>query len=226
MKAIKSHGYSLGVSPGTLAPEEIPALLGKANPTIIEVGANCGQTTQEMLRVMPGATIYAFEPDPRAIAKFHRTLTHQNVHLFECAVGSLNGSTTFYQSSGGEDLAGCEEGWDLSGSIRKPCTHLRVWPWVKFEKQIEVPVTTLDTWANRYGIHGADFLWADVQGAEGDLINGARSLLGSTAYFYTEYSNDEWYEGQISLAELIQQLPGFELIRRYPMDALFRNKGV
>lgn len=42
--------------------------VGKDDPIIVEVGANCGQTTLDMLEAMPRATIYAFEPDPRVIA--------------------------------------------------------------------------------------------------------------------------------------------------------------
>jgi hypothetical protein len=69
-----------------------------------------------------------------------------------------------------------------------------------------------------------DFIWADVQGAESDLIEGAPRILAATRYFYTEYSNNEWYEGQITLPGLVQKLPDFELVRRYPMDVLFRSR--
>jgi hypothetical protein len=69
-----------------------------------------------------------------------------------------------------------------------------------------------------------DFIWADVQGAESDLIEGASRLLASTRYFYTEYSNSEWYEGQVTLPGLVQMLPDFDLLRRYQMDVLFRNR--
>jgi hypothetical protein len=94
---------------------------------------------------------------------------------------------------------------------------------VKFERQIEVPITRLDDWAARQGIGRIDLIWADVQGAESDLIEGASRTLADTRYFYTEYSNSEWYEGQADLRRLTQMLPDFELVRRYPMDALFRR---
>ena len=196
----------------------------KDDPVILEVGANRGQTTVEFLRVMPRATIYAFEPDPRAIAKFRRDVAHPNVRLFECAIGSSVGTIAFHQSSGAEDQSDYREGWDQSGSIRKPHSHLQVWPDVRFDRQIVVPITTLDAWAEQHGVTQVDFIWADVQGAESDLIEGADRLLRSTRYLYTEYSNDEWYEGQITLSGLVKKLHDFELIKRYPWDALFRNK--
>jgi 2-O-methyltransferase len=212
------------ITPGALTAPEIRQRVGKDDPVIIEVGANRGQTTAELLRVMPQVTIYAFEPDPRAIAKFRNAITSKNVHLHECAIGSVNGTISFHQSSGVEHLAEYSEGWDQSGSIRRPNTHLKIWPTVKFEKEITVPIMTLDAWSEQHRVGSVDFIWADVQGAEGDLVEGAARLLRSTRYLYTEYSNDEWYEGQITLDDLLGMLPDFELVRRYPMDALFENK--
>ncbi|MBK6652055.1 MAG: FkbM family methyltransferase [Betaproteobacteria bacterium] len=212
------------ITPGALTAREIRMLVKRDDPLILEVGANCGQTTIELLKSMPDAIIHAFEPDPRAIAKFRHSLgASSKVRLHEHAIGAINGTVTFHQSSGGENMPDYHQGWDQSGSIRKPRTHLEVWPWVKFEKQIEVAIRTLDTWADQHQIANVDFIWADVQGAESDLIDGATKLLSSARYLYTEYSNDLWYEGQITLAELARKLTGFELIRRYEMDALFKN---
>jgi 2-O-methyltransferase len=212
------------ITPGALSAADIRQCVGRDDPIIVEVGANCGQTTVEMLKAMPRATIYAFEPDPRAIAKFRAAITHPSVHLYECAIGAVNGTISFHQSSGAEDLPDYSKGWDQSGSIRRPNSHLKVWPWVKFEKQITVPIMTLDTWSELHQVAKADFIWADVQGAESDLVEGAARFLRSSRYFYTEYSNDEWYEGQITLAGLLEKLPDFNLVRRYAMDALFQNR--
>jgi len=43
-------------------------LIGKESPVILEIGANCGQSTVTFMEQMPSATVYCFEPDPRAIA--------------------------------------------------------------------------------------------------------------------------------------------------------------
>jgi FkbM family methyltransferase len=209
---------------GVLSAAEIRKLVGKDDPVIIEVGANSGQTTAQLLQAMPGAVIHAFEPDPRAIAKFRSAISNPQVHLYECAVGAANGAVTFHQSTGAEDLPGYTQGWDQSGSIRRPHTHLQVFPWVKFENQIEVQSMTLDSWSEQHQVTAADFIWADVQGAEGDMIAGAARFLQSVRYLYTEYSNDEWYEGQVTLAALANRLPNFDVLKRYRMDALFKNK--
>ena len=79
---------------------------------------------------------------------------------------------------------------------------------------------TLDHWSKQHQVTEADFIWADVQGAESDLVEGGVRFLRSARYLYSEYSNDEVYEGQVTLAGLLQKLPDFALIMRYPEDAL------
>jgi len=194
-------------------------LIGKHSPVILEIGANCGQSTVTFIEQMPNATIYCFEPDPRAIAKFKRLIQYPNVHLIEAAVGADSGFVMFNQSSGAEHIDPL--GWDHSGSIRQPKTHLNVWPWVKFDLQITVPLIRLDDWAAENHVKEVDFIWADVQGAESDLLIGAQQVLSRARFFYTEFSDEEWYEGQINFATLCDFLPDFSLIHKFPHDALF-----
>ena len=210
---------SVFVESGGLTASEIRFLVGKDNPTIVEIGANIGQTTAEMLKAMPNARIYCFEPDPRAIAKFKENVTNRNVTLIECAVGNESGTVVFHQSSG----EGEHKDWDQSGSIRKPKTHTQVWPQVKFKNTIEVPIIRLDDWAKSENLLEIDFVWADVQGAEIDLIKGGLDTLNKAKFFYTEYSNAEWYEGQIPLAKLYELLEKYSILRLFQMDVLFEN---
>lgn len=209
-----SFGQSLSV-------QEVGHLVGQHSDTslVLEVGANSGQTTAEFIRHMPHSRIICFEPDPRAIHKFKSHIHSPQVQLEEIAIGADNGTVLFHQSSGAEHID--PQGWDHSGSIRKPKTHLDVWPWVKFERQIAVPMMRLDDWATQHHIGAVDFIWADVQGAESDLLVGAQQVLARTRFFYTEFSDDEWYEGQINFATLSACLPGFSLLHKYANDALF-----
>jgi 2-O-methyltransferase len=209
---------------GTIKVSELKNLIGKSNPTILEIGANIGQTTEEFLLEMPNSNIFCFEPDPRAIQKFRSRISNPNVTLFECAVGDQNGFVSFNQSSGGEEW----KDWDQSGSIRKPKLHLETWPRVKFESQIQVPIVRLNDWALDKNILTVDLVWADVQGAESDLISGGSSVIRNTRFLFTEYGALEWYEGQISLDGICEALfdLGLVLCRRFVMDALFVNKNL
>jgi FkbM family methyltransferase len=141
--------------------------------------------------------------------------------LHELAIGAVDGKVSFNQSSGLENLD--PEGWDHSGSIKAPVNHLEMFPWVKFEKTIEVKINKLDTWADVYDINDVDLIWADVQGAEEDLILGAEKILRRTRFIYTEYYDNECYQNQITLAQMNDMLGHFLILRKYENDALFQN---
>jgi FkbM family methyltransferase len=217
------------VTPGEMSTRYIKALLHTDAPVILDIGANDGSTTLSFLKEFPNAKIYAFEPDPRAAAKFKAQIKDQRVQLFEIAIGSSDGQAEFHVSSGVPPEAPASEypqGWDQSGSLHAPKTHAQVWPWCKFESKITIPIRRLDTWAQEHLNNEIDFIWADVQGAEGDLIAGGTATLAKTRYFYTEYSNDEWYEGQPTLLQLSRNLNNFVIVHRFQMDVLFRNRAL
>jgi FkbM family methyltransferase len=200
-------------------------LVGIDARVVLEIGANDGSSTHMLLNAFPQAKIYAFEPDPRAVAKFKARGPHPRVRLFEMAIGARDGTADFHVSSGlpPDGVAYYSQGWDQSGSLRRPNTTKFFWPWLKFENIIRVPVKRLDTWASEHGVGKVDFVWADTQGAEADLIVGGEQTLAVTRYLYTEYSNHEWYKGQPKLQQLLDMLPSFAIHTRYAMDVLLQN---
>ncbi len=201
----------------------LSAMIGRSDPVILEIGANNGDHSARFLELFPKSQLYCFEPDDRAIAEWKAKMGQTHAVLIEAAVGAGNGRTPFYASSRRESPEGVRE-WNKSGSIREPTGHLEHHPFVFFdEKTASVRLTTLDAWTAQNAIGDIDFIWADVQGAEGDLIEGARETLARTRFFYTEYDNRELYKGQLTLAEIEQLLSDFRLLTRYRKDALFVN---
>ncbi len=208
---------------------DLKTLLGKSDPTILEAGCNDGTDTRVFLELFPDARIYCFEPDERARERFYAP----GAMLYPCAVGGHDGITKFYQSSGlpmplppaefAEIKARLPKGWDYSGSIRSPKNHKNHHPWCKFCAPIEVPIITLDTWAKFALVEQVDFIWADVQGAEVDMIRGAKRVLANTRFLYTEYSNHELYEGQITLSQILEALPNWTIEQKWREDVLLRN---
>jgi len=181
------------VTESTITKEFIYQLVSIPSPTILEIGCNDGSNTLWFLEIFDSPKIFCFEPDTRAASRFKHNLGNRpEVSFYEYAIGNKNGEETFYMSSGQESEI-MPEGWDCSGSIRKPKNHKIVHPWCKFEKTIIVKTKTLDTWCREKAINRIDFIWMDVQGAEIDVIQGGRNALRSTRYLYTEYSNEEFY---------------------------------
>ena len=205
----------------------IRSVVGCDNPTVLDIGCNDGTTTLWLLELFDNPTIYSFEPDPRAIARFKANVPDDpSIVLFEMALSDREGVIDFYQSAGHPDERYAEtmpDGWDLSGSIRRPHRHLAATPWMKFDHKITVATSTLDAVCRDNGIGPIDLIWIDVQGAELDVLGSATQALRTTRYLYAEYSNRELYKGQPNLRDLVNFLKDFTLVVRYPGDALFRN---
>ncbi len=205
------------------------AILANSNPVILDIGSNDGGTAQAFITAMPDAKIFAFEPDPRAIARFkvrkeYNSKMRSQVELFEGVLSDSIGEVDFYQSDGkNPGLEWYASGWDLSGSIRKPLRHCEVVPTIIFERKIKVTSITLDEWCQGKGLGLIDLAWIDVQGAESNVIRGALNTLSRIRYIYIEYSNIEMYDGQLNLDNLLKILPTFEVIQVYPNDVLLKN---
>jgi len=179
--------------------------------TFLELGAHRGDDTAWMSK-LPGVTIHAFEPDPRNNPKMRH-----NVTLHRAAVSDRDGRGLLTLSK-----EGWGQEWTHSSSIKRPKNHLQRFP-VTFGEAVEVKLLTLDTFCRERGLGVIDFIWADIQGAEGEMIRGARQSLARTRYLYTEYSDEELYEGQATLREILEMLPGFRVLELWPDDVLLEN---
>ncbi|MDH4129336.1 MAG: FkbM family methyltransferase [Spirochaetota bacterium] len=200
-------------------------LVNKKNPIILEIGCNDGTHTNWIFNIFDQPKIYCFEPDPRAIKRFNDVVKNKtDIKLYQLALSNKNGEIDFYKSSGNNDGLTFQDGWDLSGSIRKPKYHLVLCPTVTFDNTIKVKSKTLDSWYEENEIEIIDFIWMDVQGAEIDIFSGGQHAISKTRYIYTEYSNIEMYEGQKNLKYIVNYLKEFEIVERYQSDVLLKNK--
>lgn len=210
----------------------IKNLLNKNNPIIIEIGANDGSTTREFLRHFPACRLYLFEPDKRCIDKIYKSdlykyIDNGQIVFSSFAIGKDCDKREWYKSSGNPGGNWIHYGdWDKSGSIMKPKNHIKQHEWCKFDNTETVIVVNLDT-----VFHGfkevIDFVWADVQGAEGEMIEGGiDTFKKNVKYLFTEYSNNEMYEGQVNLEKIIKKLECFEIIKQEPDNVLLKNMGL
>jgi FkbM family methyltransferase len=152
-----------------------------------------------------------------------QTINYEKHHLFEGVISDIDGSIVFNRSrtDNPNDLS-------YSGSIKRPKEHLDEWPFIKFDQELTVESITLDTFCKNNNIEFIDFIWADVQGAEGELILGGKEMFkNKVKYFYTEYSNKEYYYGQLNLNKLSEILGSdWEVVIDFGTDVLFKNKNL
>jgi len=118
--------------------------------------------------------------------------------------------------SGGTTPDAHKTDWDLSSSLLAPKLHLKRHPWVRFERDLEVPSVRLDTWAET-SIPGrtVDFIWMDVQGAEHLVIAGGAKTFSHSRFCYFEYSDEELYTHQLTLRGVMRSLPKWQLLATF-----------
>lgn len=202
-------------------------------PVIFEFGTCDGQHTNVMCSILKqlrkNFSYHAFEADHRIIPSFkYINNNHLNeIKLVHGAIGNSDGVVKIHLSGGEEKREGhFKQAFYGSSSIRKPKKTLEFWPDMTFE-EAEVTCYKFDTYYDTVNPGVIDFIWADIQGAEGDLIDGGQKALSKTRYLYTEYSNDELYEGEIGLKEILSKLPGtWSVVEDYGSDILLKNESL
>lgn len=204
-----------------------PQMLGGA-PWILDVGSNDGGDSLRWLLQFPQSRVISFEPDRRA---YQRLLNrHANSgpsvssrwYCLNCAVSNYSGETVLYESDGvNPDYKWYDTGWDLSSSIQKPKDHLDD-RWIEFKPSYSVPVCSLQDMSTIQKLPKIQLLWIDAQGADKNVLLGAKELWNKIDFVVCEISDKELYEGMASGDQMINLLkPVFEPIFRSATDMVF-----
>ena len=140
------------------------------NPVIIEAGACDGADSVIMANFWPQGTIYAFEPVPESYQTIlNRIKNKSNIFAIEYALGDKNGTADFYTSA--LTWSPEEKNFLDASSLLPPTDKMKsCFPQLIFNKKIQVPVITLDTWCEQNNVDRIDMLWLDMQGYELNMI--------------------------------------------------------
>jgi len=204
------------------------------NPVLFEFGMCDGYHSNIILEILSNSgkpfIYHGFEP-VKELYENIRLKYNPNlgkVYYWNKAIADKVGFMEFFKSGGYRIENGqVKDHYYGSSSIRKPKLVTQAWKDMTF-KTITVETTTFDAHVNHFGLKDKliDFVWADIQGAEVDLINGGKETFQSVRYFYTEYANSEYYEGEIGLYEICKMLPDFKIVEDYGGDVLLKNKKI
>jgi len=184
--------------------------------TVFELGCCDGSDTVNITEILEKGCYkyYAFEPNERQVEHISHCVKGRDVTVVPKAIGAVDGVADFYIA--------CEQYYG-SSSLRKPTPQqLEDFPEISYSMG-KVEVVTLDTFCRENNIDHIDFIWADIQGCEGDLIAGGKEMLSKTDYLYTEYNNGPMYEGCLNLQGILDLLPGWTIAEDYGGDALLKN---
>lgn len=126
--------------------------------TVLDVGANIGQSTESFLRTFPNAQIHAFEPVEANLAALRaRFGQHPRVHIHPHALGARRGEIEMglARHAGGHSVLLAADATD----------------------KVSVPLETLDQVCRDNSLERIDLLKPDVEGFELSVLQGGAELL-------------------------------------------------
>jgi FkbM family methyltransferase len=161
--------YSRFVRPGGLA---------------FDIGSHVGDRIGAFRRC--GARVVALEPQPDCARVIHQIYADDTeVRLFEAACGPRTGALTLLVNSANPTVTTASRDFVVAAD------GAGGWEGQVWDRQIEVPVTTLDTLIAEHG--KPDFVKIDVEGFEADVLAGLTQALPALSFEFTTIQRDVAY---------------------------------
>jgi FkbM family methyltransferase len=179
---------------------------------IIDVGANVGQFSVAANNLMPQATIYPIEPDPKTAELLRKNVSPRvAANIIVSAVGERVGTVSFQVNSDSQVSSVLPLGEDRKKSF----------PVSTVQESIIVPISTLDVLFEGKSLAQPALLKIDVQGYEDKVIEGARGMLKSLRWVLMEVSFAKLYDGEKDFTFIMTLMGdnGFKFVR--PMNFHF-----
>ncbi len=196
--------------------------------TLVDVGADDGQFSSSIDRLCGVRKGVLIEPQPLHAAHLRAVKNTGRFEVLEYVVGASRGVSKLEINqfdATSSTLAAKRESLELSGID------------VGLREVVECQADTLDSLLRGRMDEPVDLLKIDVQGAELQVLAGAKQCLASTSFVWIEVSFKPLYEGSCLFHEVYEHMQnaGFQMIEiesgfsspsgeRLQADALFRRQ--
>lgn len=188
--------------------EFLSSYLKGGNGILIDVGANRGDYTKLALECNSNLDVYAFEPHPITFKNLSKFLgVHKNVTLINKGVSDKPGRLKIYDYA---DNDGSTHASIFEGVIKDIHRASRV-------SAHEVEVTSLDNFAEEYGINSIFLLKIDTEGNELNVLKGAGRLLEKKAIKAIHFEFNEMnIVSRVFFKDILSLLRGYRAYRLLP----------
>jgi FkbM family methyltransferase len=214
---LRGLGYDLHSLPAeslTLRDLEfdLPYLIKAVRPSILDVGANTGQSIDLFRRTLVEPKIYSFEPNPELAEQLRERYANNGVTVEAVAAGSKSGSSRFTILENNQ----LSSVLDLHKNEKNPFSATGV------ERVIDTPITTLDDYVRSAGLEHVHLLKIDTQGFDLEVLRGAADILGKSKVdtILIEVNFISIYRGQSTFGEIERLLAekGYGLLTFYEIN--------
>lgn len=184
---------------------------------IFDVGAHKGESAEFFHHTFPGATIYSFEPNPKAARQIIEKKIPGN-QVFEFALTDFNGNVVFNL----QDISHLSSLAPINRESRDSLGYAER----EEHECIQVEAIRGDEFSNRHKIHRIDLLKIDVQANEVKTIQGFSGVISKVKVVFVEVSFYDFYTQKSSIREVESALPGFEIYDIYEVSKNPKSLGV
>jgi FkbM family methyltransferase len=170
----------------------------RAEPLIVDVGANVGQFTSAAKLFFPDARVISFEPDPEIYADLQvNTSGLKDVNLYNIGLGDRDGVHTFYR----HELS-------VMSSFSAQADDM-----ARHRGSMQLPVRRLDAVLN--SDDRPDLLKIDVEGFERQVLQGAWETVNRSRYILIEVSlgRADGAGNLELLRDIVEHVPGAAIMR-------------
>lgn len=163
--------------------------------TVLDIGANIGQSARFYRQIFPKALIYSFEPLMVAFKVLNEWALRQDgkARAFNIALGDKDGMITMKE----------HVDFSPSSSILVRTHHsTELFPQTSHQKDVQVNMVRLDEIVKEFEIKSELLIKIDVQGFEDKVIQGGKVTFSHAVACIMEVSLQSLYEGQPSFKNL------------------------
>jgi FkbM family methyltransferase len=169
----------------------------KPGDVIINFGANIGEVALGLANM--GAKVLAIEPDPKVISALRANAFGRDIEVQACAAWQSDDEITLYLATKHADSSVID---DVGPPVR-------------------VMGRKIDTLFQGYAV---DLILGDAEGAEPEVLRGARQTLRSTRYVAIRTGDERHGESSAPLCLPILEAAGFEILSTAQETIIGRNK--
>lgn len=182
-------------------------LQGKNRPVVLDVGANEGSYSREVVGINSSAVVFAFEPHPRT---FERLVVNvgasQKIRPINCAVGDLPGRQTLFDRNS-------QCGTTHASVFREVIEGIHQVQ----ASECEVDVITLDEFIEDNRLARVDLLKIDTEGYELNVLKGGAKAIRAGIFKVIQFEFNEMnVVSRAFFKDFLEMLPQYQFHRMLP----------
>jgi FkbM family methyltransferase len=202
-------GLTGNIYAGLMEYEDMAFLLHALRPDeiFVDVGANVGDYSKEVIASYPGTQAFLFEPHPQTFQKLENESALKAARKFNIAFGEKLEKINFYDRS------------DISGGSSHASFYKEVISGIHNQNPVgfEVEVKTLDSFCSDYNILKIDFLKIDTEGHELAVLKGAKNLIAQQKIQLIQFEFNEMnVVSRTYMRDFVELLSNYQLHRVVP----------